>query len=224
MDSSPQCSLDSPPVATVLQRLFQAAAETDPQIQQRIRAASPGGVRDEALARELLGSAYIPVSPEGGRLLYVLARSAASRNIVEFGTSFGISTIHLAAAARDNGDGRVISAELHPEKIKQARKNLADAGLDAWVEIREGDALQTLAHLERSVDFLFLDGWNDLYLPVLKVVEPSLRSGSIVVADDTVLFAEATKPYLEYVRNAANGYSSVALPVGDGLELSLRIA
>jgi predicted O-methyltransferase YrrM len=217
-------SLDSQPVAAVLERLFKAAEETDPQIQERIRSESPGGVRDEALARKLLGSAYIPVSPEGGRLLYILARSSGGRNIVEFGTSFGISTIHLAAAARDAGNGRVISAEIHPEKIKQARRNLGDAGLDRYVELREGDALKTLARLEETVDLLFLDGWKELYLPVLKLVEPRLRTGSLVVADDILLFPEAMKPYLGYVRDPANGYTSVEFPVGDGMELSLRTA
>jgi predicted O-methyltransferase YrrM len=222
MNTAAPTTLDSPPVATVLQRLFQAAEENDPKIQEKIRAASPGGVRNETVARELLGSAYIPVSPEGGRLLYLLARASAARNIVEFGTSFGISTIHLAAAARDNSHARVISAEKHPEKIRQARRNLTEAGLDPYVEIREGDALETLAGLENTVDFLFLDGWKEMYLAVLKLVEPRLRPGSIVVADDITLFRDAVMPYTGYVRNPANGYTSVELPVGDGMELSLR--
>ena len=215
-------SLESPNIAAVLQRLFKAADEIDPQVHAQIRSASAGGVRNENLAHEMLGSAYIPVSPEGGRFLYILARSGRCRNIVEFGTSFGISTIHLAAAARDNSEGHVISTEMHPEKVRQARQNVSDAGLEPYVEIREGDALQTLAHLEHDVDFLFLDGWNELYLAVLQLLEPRLRTGAVIVADDLDLFPEVMKSYLQHVRNPGNGYTSVEVPIGDGLELTLR--
>jgi len=217
-------SLDSQEVTAVLQRLFKAADETDPKIHARIRAESPGGVRNDALARELLGGAYIPVSPEAGRLLYILGRSTAAKNVVEFGASFGISTIHLAAATRDNGSGHVVSSEMHPEKVKQARKNISDAGLSQYAEIREGDALQTLAHLDEPIDFVFLDGWKELYLPLLKLLEPRLRTGALVIADDLNIFPEVMKPYLEYVRKPGHGYSSVEMPVGDGMEISVRTA
>lgn len=217
-------SLYSPRVSAVLQRLFKAAAETDPKIQARIRAESPGGVRNDARAQELLSDAYIPVSPEAGRLLYILVRATASMNIVEFGASFGISTIHLAAAVRDNGSGHIISSEMHPEKVRQARKNLSDAGLNQYVEIREGNALQTLAHLDKPIDCLFLDGWKELYLPLLKLLEPRLRNGTLIIADDLNIFPEVMKPYLEYVRKPENGYTSEEIPVGDGMEISLRTA
>lgn len=217
-------SLDSRQVAEVLRRLFAAAEENDPKVLAPIRSGNEGKPPDENLAQELLGKAYIPVSPEGGRFLYILARSHRSQSIVEFGTSFGISTIHLAAAARDNKANRVISTEKHPEKVKQARKNLTDAGLAEYVEVREGEALKTLANLDADIDFLFLDGWKDLYLPVLKLVEPRLRVGALVVADDLNLFPEVLKPYLEYVRDPKFGYISVGIPLGDVLELSLRTA
>lgn len=215
-------SLDSEKVAQVLRRLFAAAEENDPKVLAPIRSGTEGAPMDEELVQEVLGKAYIPVSPEGGRFLYILARSQRSQLIVEFGTSFGISTIHLAAAARDNGACRVVSTEKHPEKVKQARKNLTEAGLAEYVEVREGDAMKTLANLDADIDFLFLDGWKDLYLPVLKLVEPRLRAGAIVAADDLKLFPDVLKPYLEYVRNPKFGYTSVEIPIGDGLELSLR--
>lgn len=164
----------------------------------------------------------MPVSREVGRLLYMLVRTQRSRTIVEFGTSFGISTIHLAAAVRDNGVGRVITTELDADKVRQARKNLSEAGLSDFVEIREGDASQILKGLDAEIDFLLLDGWKDLYLPILKLVEPQLRPGSMIVADDLDLFPHVLKPYLDYARNPAHGYTSVQVSMGDGLELSVR--
>ena len=213
-------TLDSEKVAGLLRRLFSAAEENDARILGPMR--SSGRPPDERLIQETLGKAFISISPEGGRLLYILARAQGSRSIVEFGTSFGISTIHLAAAARDNQGGRVISTEMNPGKVQQARKNLEEAGLAEYVDIREGDAMATLAHLDADIDFLFLDGWKDLYLPVLKLVEPKLRIGAVVVADDLAVFPEVLKPFLEYIRNPNNGYTSVEIPLGDGLELAFR--
>jgi predicted O-methyltransferase YrrM len=217
-------SLESPKMVEVLKRLFKATDDGDPEILAQIRShygdalgTMPARARADAMA-----AAYIPVSPEGGRLLYILARAQRSRNIVEFGTSFGISTIYLAAAVCDNGAGRVISTELNPDKARQARRNLADAGMLDYVEIREGDALETLAQLENNVDFLFLDGWKDLYLPMLKLLEPRLPAGALIAADDVNLQPEPMKPYLAYVRDPAHGYVSVEFPVADGLEISLH--
>src|SRR5262245_56299095 len=97
----------------------------------------------------------LPISRATGKLLYMLARSIRARNIVEFGTSFGISTLHLAAALRDNGGGRLITSEFEPSKVARARDNLTAAGLVDLVEIREGDALKTLsAELPETIDLL----------------------------------------------------------------------
>jgi hypothetical protein len=87
----------------------------------------------------------LAVSRETGALLYMLARSCGARTIVEFGTSFGISTLYLAAALRDNGGGVLITTEFEPSKVARARGNLTAGGLIDLVEIREGDALQTLS-------------------------------------------------------------------------------
>jgi predicted O-methyltransferase YrrM len=168
---------------------------------------------------ELLAEAYLPVARDNGELLYLLARTRGATRVVEFGTSFGISTIFLASAVRDNGGGEVITTELHPAKARAAAANLADAGLEDLVHIRTGDALQTLADLPGPVDLVLLDGWKNLYLPVLRLLEPSLRTGTLVVADDrSMLPAE----YLDHVRHPSNGYHSVEIPLDDGLEISLR--
>jgi predicted O-methyltransferase YrrM len=213
--------LQSKPVTRVLDRLYKASEETDPSILSHAHeeALKEAATSDSGVAH-LLGEAFMPVSPETGRFLYILARTQDSRTIVEFGTSFGISTIFLAAAVCDNGEGRVIASELNAKKVKAARRNLYEAGLGDFVEIREGDALTTLRELEGAVDLLFLDGWKDMYLPVLQLVEPHLRSGSIVIADDLDIYPEVHRPYLEYVRCPENGYVSVEVPLGDRIEVS----
>jgi predicted O-methyltransferase YrrM len=217
-------SLIDPPVRPVLDRLFQAA-DQDRATQAALRQRYPDGfpamsAREQADAYAEL---YIPVSPEGGRLLYTLIRASRPATVVEFGTSFGISTIYLAAAVRDNGTGRVVSTELHPAKVAQARSNLAEAGLAGVVTILAGDARETLADLPGPVGFVLLDGWKNLYLPVLRQLEPRLAAGALVVADDTVSMAAQMTDYLAYVRDPAYGYLSVSFPESDGLEITCRI-
>ena len=184
-------SLTSPPVRPLLDRLFQAADSDDAAHWATVRARHPDGfagmsAREQA---DAYGELYIPVSPEGGRLLYTLIRASRPATVVEFGTSFGISTIHLAAAVRDNGTGRVVSTELNAAKVARARANLAEAGLADLVTILAGDARQTLADLPGPVGFVLLDGWKNLYLPVLRLLEPRLAAGALVLADDTVSMA-----------------------------------
>jgi len=216
-------SLQTEPVRGLLDRLFRAAGDDDlrrPRIAERY----PDGFV-EATAREQADAfqeLYIPVSPEGGRLLYALIRAARPATVAEFGTSFGISTIHLAAAVRDNGTGRVISTELSAAKVAQARANVAEAGLSDWVTVLEGDALETLAGVAGPVGFVLLDGWKNLYLPVLRLLEPRLTAGALVLADDTISMAAQMADYLGYVRDPANGYLSVSFPESDGLEISCR--
>ena len=211
------CSLNDSRVRTVIDALHTEVERVDPPL----LAAAEG--KDVAERARLLDQAFIPVSPEAGRLLYVLARGAAPGTLVEFGTSFGISTIYLAAAIRDRGTGSVITTEIHRGKAAKARHHLQQAGLLDVVDLRVGDALETLRDLKRDVSVAFLDGWKDLYLPVLWLLEPSLLPGALVAADDVDLFPDALKPYLTYVRDPANGYASVTVPIGDGLELSGRV-
>jgi predicted O-methyltransferase YrrM len=172
---------------------------------------------------DAMSAFYIPVTPEAGRLLYSLVRAARPATIVEFGMSFGISALHLASAVRDNGSGRVVTTELSADKIAAAKQTFIDTGLDDLITILEGDALSTLADLDGPVDFVLLDGWKELYVPVIKLLEPRLSEGALVVADNTEM-ADA-QPYLEHVRNAENGYVSVnfAARESDSMEISCRV-
>ena len=137
-------TLDDPKVAALLARLH-AAARGD--IWHFLRAA-PGmagawlrGRRPFEALEPHLKEAFIPVEPAAGRLLYVVARAFGARRIVEFGTSFGISTIYLAAALRDNGGGQVIGTELEPSKRERALAHLAEADLASLADVRLGNAL-----------------------------------------------------------------------------------
>jgi len=216
-------TLNDPRVAAALERMF-AEAEQDGEAWRRVHANQPVDF-DSASAQQRADAAaelYLPISAEAGRLLYSLIRAARPKTVVEFGMSFGISTLHLAAAVRDNGVGRVVTTELSASKAVAARKTFADAGLDDVVTVLEGDALETLpAHVADGVDFVLLDGWKEMYLPVLGLLEPHLAPGALVIGDDAEM--QDVQPYLAYVRDPANGYESVLFPVEDGMEISCRI-
>jgi predicted O-methyltransferase YrrM len=211
-------TLATPPVEAVLSRMFAAAAAQDRTGRPQL---PPGRTFETATPDEMSEAyqdRYIPVSPDAGRLLYALARASRPATIVEFGLSFGVSTVYLAAAVTDNGTGRVVTTELNLKKVEAARANLQEAGVDGVVTILPGDALQTLADVPGPVGLVLLDGWKSLCLPVLRLLEPKLATGALIAADDSS-FANMAD-YLAYVRDPASGYVSVSFPVEDGMELS----
>jgi predicted O-methyltransferase YrrM len=220
-------TLNSPVVSKLLDRLFAAADQNDPAGLGRARETlarleKPPSDRQRA---ELMRDIYMPVSPDVGRLLYVLARSRNAETIVEFGTSFGISGIHLAAALRDAGRGRLITTEFDPIKAERAGQNFRAAGLADLVDIRVGDAFETLKDgIAGGIDLLLLDGWKAQYLPMLKFLEPRLARNALIVADDLAIAPDALAAYVGYVRDGGNGYVSVEVPLGDRIEISVRAA
>ncbi|MFT4017647.1 MAG: class I SAM-dependent methyltransferase [Agriterribacter sp.] len=165
---------------------------------------------------------YIPIHPAQGAFIYLQARALGARHILEFGTSYGISTIYLAKAAAENG-GKVISTEYLPHKVKAARKNLDDAGLAAYVDILEGDARETLKNNQTSFDLILLDGWPDLVFPVFKLVEPNLKKGAVIIIDDIEGYQPSMQNYLDYVRNPANGYLSDTIKLKKAVEYTVKL-
>lgn len=208
-------------VAAALDRMYAETNEQMPRLRDMRDALSTARTSQERA--DAMSAFYIPVTPEAGRLLYSLVRASRPATIVEFGMSFGISALHLASAVRDNGSGRVVTTELSADKIAAAKQTFADTGLDDLITILEGDALSTLAGLDGPVGFVLLDGWKELYLPVIKLLEPHLSPGALVVADNTEM--ADTQPYLDYVRNAENGYVSVNFVArkSDSMEISCRV-
>ena len=88
---------------------------------------------------DALQAAYLPIFARGGELLYILVRARRPTTVVEFGTSYGISTLYLAAAVADNGLGNVVSTELNSAKVAAARANLVEARLSDHVDILPGE-------------------------------------------------------------------------------------
>ncbi len=218
-------TLTTSPVAPLLARLFAEADEASIGL-QGMAAAMPRGelarlMRSKTDYIDLysrLKDQPLPVSRATGALLYMLARSTGAHQVVEFGTSFGLSTLHLAAALRDNGGGRVITCEFEPSKVERARENLAAGELVDLVEIRVGDALQTLrSGLPDAIDLVLLDGAKALYAQVLDLLESRLRPGALVIADN----ADDSPEYLERVRAPGCGWLST--PFGDDVEVSMKL-
>ncbi len=157
-------------------------------------------------------TAYLSIGPDQGRFLFTLALSRGARRIVEFGSSFGISTLYLAAAARLTG-GRVTGSEFHAAKAEKATRSLGEAELSDFAEIRVGDARETLESVEGPVDLLFLDGAKELYLPILRMLEPRLAQGGLVVADNADHLTD-DDPFLAHV--GGNGYVTSRVGFGKG--------
>ncbi|MBR1222946.1 class I SAM-dependent methyltransferase [Bradyrhizobium sp. U87765 SZCCT0131] len=226
-------SLSSGLVADILARLHREAEAADASLAPSGagKAASLDAMVDEFVAAEKrdfqevysgLADNFLNVSPQFGRFLYMCARACRAQRIVEFGSSMGVSAIYMAAALRDMGGGRLTGTELEPGKAERARANIAAAGLADVVELRVGDARDTLAAgVGGTIDMVMLDGAFTLYLPVLKLLEPHLRPGALIVGENA--FARASG-YLDHVRNPQNGYLSLPLPfdLGRGNELTVR--
>jgi predicted O-methyltransferase YrrM len=174
-----------PRIEAVLNRLHRQAAADKWKIARRVPllawAAARKKLQDKSFEYNFFHDLYIPVSREQGAMLYLIARAINARRIVEFGSSFGISAIYLAAAARDNG-GELIGSEMEPSKHAQATKNIEDAGLSGYAKILPGDARETFSSIAGPVDLVLLDGWKAMYIPVIEILKPKLRSGAIVLA------------------------------------------
>ena len=174
-----------------------------------------------------LSDKLVALDRDKAEFCYQLCRALRARRVVEAGTSFGVSTLYLAAAVRDNsredcGTGIVIGTELEPEKAKAARAHFEEAGLAAFIELREGDLRESLRELGGPVDFMLIDIWTPLARPALERVAPHLRPGAIVAADNTVQFRDAYRDYFDFVNDPANRLRTLTLPFEGGFELSVR--
>jgi len=224
----PLAAVPDPAVRAVLSRLHAEADRETPKLVWRFASQGPRLFFGRKLPWDRLASrvddAFIAVDRTQGAFCYLLARALGARQIVEFGTSYAISTIYLACAVRDNGGGLVIGTERVPSKAKKAWDHLREAGLESYVEIREGDALETLRDLEGPIDFMLNDGFPPYALPILELVAPRLRPGAVVVTDNVGAFKADHAEYLEHVRDPTNGFCSGLFPMNEGTELSVRVA
>jgi predicted O-methyltransferase YrrM len=204
-----------PLVDPVIERVladFERRAEEEQR--RTMTLGAPGTDRDELL---------LSVGRDAGLLLYLLATGAQSRRILELGSSYGYSTVWLAAAARQTG-GKVQSLELRDYKIEHARQALTRAGLSSRVEFHMGDCLETLQALPGPFDLVLLDVWKDVYVPCFELVYPKLAPGGVICADN-MLLPESVRPQAEAYRARVRQHSdldSVLIEVGNGIELTRR--
>jgi predicted O-methyltransferase YrrM len=181
----------------------------------------------DAQTNQFLSDKLVALDRDKAEFCYQVCRALRARRIVEAGTSFGVSTLFLAAAVRDNvrddgGAGVVIGTEYEPEKAKAARANFAEAGLCNFIDLREGDLRETLRDTGGPVDFMLVDIWAPMARPALELVAPSLRDGAVVICDNTAQFREAYDHYFEFINDPANGLRTMTLPFEGGLEFTVR--
>ena len=211
-------------VEAVLDRLHRQAAADKWKIARRMPLLAWAALRkrlyDRSFEYSFFHDLYIPISREQGAILYLLARAIGARRIVEFGSSFGISTIYLAAAARDTG-GEVFGSELEPSKHEHATKNLAECGLSSYANVLLGDARETFQSIPAPIDLVLLDGWKAMYIPVIEILRPKLRDGAMVLSDNIFTFKKVLQPFVEYMQSGKNGFASTTLRISDGFELSV---
>ncbi|MBN8468897.1 class I SAM-dependent methyltransferase [Corallococcus exiguus] len=225
-DRGPLSVLPDERVRAVLRRLHGEAERQMPGVLLHLLPQLPrmllGRPIDKPGTEHAFADKYLAIERAQGAFCYLTARALRARTIVEFGTSFGVSTLWLAAAMRDNGGGRVIGTELLPEKARRAQANLEEAGLASFVEIRVGDATETLRADLGEVDFMLNDGFPVRALDVLKLVAPALRPGAVVVTDNVGVFKADYRDYVTWVRDPRHGFASMTVPFRSGTEYSVR--
>ena len=174
--------------------------------------------RDEGVARELRSRA---VEPTTGRFLFGLVAPQTDCEVLEIGGSRGYSTIWLAAGVRYLG-GRVLSLEADPAKCEAWRRNIAEAGLDDWAELVEGDAFTTLPAIDDVFDVVFIDAEKDDYERLFEFARSKVESGALFVADNVLSHADPLAAYSR-ARQADPTLESVTVPLDRGLELSVAL-
>jgi len=215
-----------PPIDGLLNRLYAKNAEQMASMGEYFAArAAEGSVdwsRFDDRTNAYLRDKLVALERDKSEFCYHVCRALRARRIVEAGTSFGVSTIFLAAAVRDNGGGIVIATEYEPEKAAIARRHFAEAGLAPFIDLREGDLRQTLASVDPPIDFMLADIWTPMALPALTLVHPHLRDGAVVIADNTTQFRDAYADYFAFIDDPRNGLRTMTLPFEGGLEFTVR--
>lgn len=163
---------------------------------------------------------HLSLDARQAAFVYSLVCASKSRCIVEFGTSVGVSTIWLALAARANW-GRVITTEIDPEKAARAQANLEEAGLADVVDLRLGDASETLRQLDEPVDFFLNDGSPDKALKVLRLIQPVLVPGATVVTNHVATYSANYRACMDWLRHPDSGFVSTTVPLRSSIEVSV---
>jgi predicted O-methyltransferase YrrM len=214
-------------IDALLDRLYATNASQDEALGSYFSKRAAEGSLDwngfDEHANQFLSDKLVALDRDKAAFCYQVCRALRAKRVVEAGTSFGVSTLFLAAAVRDNGGGIVIGTEYEPEKAKAARANFAEAGVSEFIDLREGDLRQTLANVGGPIDFMLVDIWTPMARPALELVAPFLRDGAVIICDNTTQFPEAYRDYFEYVNDPANRLRTMTLPFAGGLEFTVRV-
>jgi predicted O-methyltransferase YrrM len=194
---------------------------------QRANQAQSPAQDEQTVVKAFRRDKLVALDRDKAAFCYQLCRASNAHRIVEAGTSYGVSTLYLAAAVRDNlraagGDGVVIGTEYEAEKARAARAHFAQAGLSDFIDLREGDLRETLRQIDGPVDFMLVDIWTPMARPALELVAPHLRPGAVVICDNTQQHRSAYAEYFAFLEDPANGFRTMTLPFDGGLELSVR--
>jgi predicted O-methyltransferase YrrM len=174
-------------------------------------------------SHRFMGDKLVALDRDKAEFCYLMCRALRATRVVEAGTSFGVSTLYLAAAVRDNGGGVVIATEHEPAKCAAARANFAAAGLAEFIDLRQGDLRETLKDVGGPVDFMLIDIWVEMARPALELVAPRLRPGAAVIADNTVSAARSYGSYFAFLADPATRLRTQTLPFAGGLEMTVRV-
>ena len=219
------------PIDELLDRLYAQSAGQSEELMSYFSARAQAGDIDwnafDERTNHFLSDKLVALDRNKAEFCYQVCRALRAKRVVEAGTSFGVSTLFLAAAIRDNarvdgGKGIVIATEYESQKAEAARANFAEAGLSQFIELREGDLRETLVDVAGPIDFMLIDIWTPMARPALELVAPRLREGAVVIADNTEQFREQYGDYFEFVNDPSNKLRTMTLPFEGGLEFTVR--
>lgn len=218
-------------IEALLERLYALSSGQTEEMMSYFSARAAAGDIDwnafDDRANQFLSDKLVALDREKAEFCYQVCRALRAKRVIEAGTSFGVSTLFLAAAVRDNllldgGDGLVIGTEYEPEKAKAARANFDDAGLSDLIDLREGDLRETLHNISAPIDFMLIDIWTPMARPAIELLAPSLRPGAVIICDNTAQFRDAYHHYFEFIDDPANDFRTMTLPFEGGLEFTVR--
>ena len=215
--------LSDPKLESLLDELHARSDAQTPQMEDYFRSRTGPWRGMEPRDHAHYADKLVALDRDKAEFCYALCRATGARRIVELGTSFGVSTLYLAAAVRDNGGGLVIGGEHEAKKVEFARANLEAAGLSRFVDLHEGDVLEALETIEGPIDFVLFDIWIEVVRPALDMLLPHLRCGSVICADNTAgTLRKSYAPYFEIIENPAHRFSTMTLPFKGGFEMSVK--
>lgn len=219
--------LDDPRLQALVDRLHAESvaqeAETSAWFGERAQRGELSWDGLDEKSHRYMADKFVALEPAKAEFCHLMCRAIGARRVVEVGTSFGVSTLYLAAAVRENGGGGVIGTEHEPGKAARAREIFAKAGLAEFIDLREGDLRQTLKVIDGPVDFVLIDIWVEMARPALELIAPHLRQGAVVVADNTTQVRHAYKAFFEFVEDPKNGLKTMTLPFDGGLEMMVKV-